>query len=245
VRDFVLRSVEWLFKTIPELGGLQFETGDTGVCQCSACIKRYSSSAKIISYDDMAALYPKVSEIILASGDAWAVCETYAHFLPRRTRPEPSFGCGLPAYAAGMFSTVPKQAFFQWVADGFIDPADPGYSWIAEGGQGQEWQEADRVPAPLEGHRHIMRAHFGTFWTGAIRQRLAVTKIQRMCRLSAASKLHCISLFGEGSAFHANAEFNYLAGSYFSAHPEASMETFVAEMMGARLGGSSAARDYV
>jgi hypothetical protein len=106
VRDFVLRSVEWLFKAIPELGGLQFETGDTGVCQCANCRKRYSSDAKIISYDDMALLYPKVTEIILAAQPgAWAVCETYAHFLPRRMRAEPNFACGLFPNAVGWAKT--------------------------------------------------------------------------------------------------------------------------------------------
>lgn len=246
VRDFVLRSVEWLFKAIPELGGLQFETGDTGVCQCANCRKRYSSDAKIISYDDMALLYPKVTEIILAAQPgAWAVCETYAHFLPRRMRAEPNFACGLFPNAPAMLSTVPKEAFFQWVADGFIDPADPAYSWVGENRNEKEWQEGERVPAPLENHRHIMRAHFGTLWAGGPRHRLSVEKIGRMCRLSAASNLHCISLFGEGAGFHANAEFNYLAGSFFSSRPDASLETFVDEVLGPRLGGAKAARDYV
>jgi hypothetical protein len=246
VRDFVLRSVEWLFKTIPELGGLQFETGDTGCCQCEACRKRYSSEVNVISYDDMALLYPKVSEIILAANsDAWAVCETYAHFLPRRLRPNPSFACGMPEYAPAMLAKVPQNAFFQWVADGFIDPADPGYAWVGEGRKDTQWEEGERVPEPLSSHRHIMRAHYGTYWAGAARHRLSIEKIQRMCRLSAASKLNRISLFGEGAAFQANAEFNYLAGSYFSSNPDSSMETFTAEILAPRLGGVDAANEYI
>jgi hypothetical protein len=246
VRDFVLRSVEWLFKAIPELGGLQFETGDTGVCQCAVCRKRYSSDVNVLSYDDMSLLYPKVAEIILsAQSDAWAVCETYAHFLPRRTRPNPAFACGMPDYAPALFANVPKDAFFQWVADGFIDPKDRGYGWVGEGTNEREWQDGERVPAPLEKHRHIMRAHYGTYWSGVARHSLAIDKIQRMCRLSAASKLHCISLFGEGAAFHANAEFNYLAGCYFSAHPESSIGAFMYEVLSPRLGGPDAARDYI
>ncbi|MBI3829559.1 MAG: hypothetical protein HY291_08585 [Planctomycetes bacterium] len=246
VRDFVLRSVEWLFKALPELGGLQFETGDTGVCQCAACRKRYSSEAEMISYDDMAELYPKVAEIVLGSKpEAWAVCETYAHFLPRRKKARACFACGMPSEVPALLSGVPKEAHFQWVGDGFIDPKDTNYEWVGEGSGDPPWQAGEGIPDRLRQHRHIMRAHYGTHWSGRVRHRLAIERIRKLCRLSASAKLERISLFGEGSAFHANAEFNYLAGCFFSTHPEASMEAFAAEVMAPRLGGPGLAGDFI
>ncbi len=35
-QDFIAESLSWLFKNLP-LGGVQVETGDTGICQCKQC----------------------------------------------------------------------------------------------------------------------------------------------------------------------------------------------------------------
>ena len=40
LHDFVIESLDWLFKEIPELGGIQMESSDTGVCQCAKCRER-------------------------------------------------------------------------------------------------------------------------------------------------------------------------------------------------------------
>jgi len=33
-QEYVSESLRWLFTTLPQLSGVQLETGDTGVCQC-------------------------------------------------------------------------------------------------------------------------------------------------------------------------------------------------------------------
>lgn len=226
---YILRSVEWLFRTIPELGGLQFETGDTGVCQCEKCRRRRILPADNVSLDDMALYYPKVVETILAAKpDAWAICETYHNFLPKRLSEPTDFGRGFPPAFMNIFTNIPGKAFFQWVCD----------EWLKG-----EWQEGAEVPLP--GYRHIMRAHFGTYWWGSSRHRLEIENIRRMCRLSASSNLYCVSLFGEGAAYNANDEFNYLAQVYFSAHPVAGINEFIRVEMAPRLGGEERAADYI
>ncbi|NQU76762.1 MAG: hypothetical protein HQ546_10665 [Planctomycetes bacterium] len=227
--DYMLRSVEWLFRSIPELAGLAFETGDTGVCQCQKCRRRRITPAESISFDDMALYYPKVVETILSvNPKAQAICETYHHFLPKRLLAPTQFNRGLPAEAADMLAVVPKGAWFQWVCD----------EWVSG-----EWLEGAQMP--LKGYRHIMRAHFGTYWWGSSRHRLEVEKIRRMCLLSASSGLHAVSLFGESAAYHANDEFNYLAQVYFSAHPQDGLDDFVRSEMSERLGGQDRAADYL
>jgi hypothetical protein len=229
VMDYVLRSVEWLFRAMPELAGLAFETGDTGVCQCDNCLRRRHMPSETISLEDMALFYPKVAEAILSlKPGALVICETYHHFLPRRLMAPTGFGAGLPQEAVQMLSTVPKEACFQWVCD--------------------EWMEGDwpeEAVCPLEAHRHIMRAHFGTYWWGSSRHRLEVERIRWMCRFSAASGLYCVSLFGESPVFHANAEFNYLAQAYFSRKPQADLKDFAAEVMAPLLGGEDRALEYL
>jgi hypothetical protein len=223
-----MRSVEWLFKAIPELGGLQFETGDTGTCQCGRCRRRREFPSESLSLDDMALYYPKVVETILSvQPEAWAICETYLHFLPNNLTVPAAFGSGMPSAAVAAFKRVPKAALFQWVGDLAL---------------GDHWPEG--APHPLRGYRHIMRAHFGTYWMNNSRHRLEIEPIRALCRLSAASGLYGISLFGEGAAYHANVEFNYLAGVYFSAHPRAGIGEFVRDAMAPRLGGNRRAADY-
>jgi len=38
-QEHIAESLQWLFKNVP-LGGVQIESGDTGVCQCRACRDR-------------------------------------------------------------------------------------------------------------------------------------------------------------------------------------------------------------
>ena len=54
-----------------------------------------------------------------------------------------------------------------------------------------------------------------------------------------------MSMFGEGSPFHTNAEFNYLALQYFANDPDATVEQFADEVMAPRLGGKTLAEAYL
>ncbi len=47
-----------------ELGGVQMETGDTGVCQCPRCRDRREHPGLSFSWEDMAMMYPIAVEAI-------------------------------------------------------------------------------------------------------------------------------------------------------------------------------------
>ena len=66
---------------LPELGGIQIEAGDNGVCQCERCKARRGAGSGTISAADMAGIYPDaVNTILRRKPDALVICEAYKHF---------------------------------------------------------------------------------------------------------------------------------------------------------------------
>lgn len=222
VREFVLESLSKLFAELPELGGIQMEAGDSGVCCCERCLARRSQggdadSNSALSLSDMADIYPEAARAVRnASEDAWIICENYVHFLNNPAYGDP----GSPAIRKLL--SMPDDIFWQW-SDRRLKPG--------------MWTESDRLPEHLRRFRHIMRCHHGTQWDGG-RHTLVIDKIREQCRLSQLSGMNAVSIFGECSPFHANTEFNYLALSYFGDDPQASLDSFMEDVMEPRLGGS-------
>ena len=88
-----------------------------------------------------------------------------------------------------------------------------------------------------------MRSHTGTQWWGG-RNTPGIELIRRQCQLSYDSGLDAVSMFGETSPYHTNAEFNYLALEYFADHPHNSIENFAEDVMASRLGGIANAKKW-
>jgi hypothetical protein len=235
-QDFAAESLAWLFMNLP-LGGVQMETGDTGVCECKLCRDRRKHPVGSFSWEDMALMYPLATDAIRSvSPDAWVVCETYSHPQPYKGPDAvPGFGDGKAAWADDALEKFPRGVFVQWVADRYIRQ-EPARDWTAEG----HVSGADL--------RHVMRAHFGTDWGwGGSRGEVAVDWISKMVQKSAASGFDAISLFGEVSPFHAGAELNYLALTDFGSadNPGADQDAFIQRIAAPLLGGVDHARDFV
>lgn len=231
LRNFVLDSLDYVFHAIPELGGIQMETGDSFVCMCEQCRARRAEmqggeeQVPLMSFSDMADIYPEAADVVWRrSPDAWVICETYTHFLDCKFFDDPDS----PALKAIL--KMPDKTFWQWKCD----------SRLAKG----TWLDGDRLQAPLRKFRHIMRAHHGTQWLGG-RHTLAVDDIRRQCRLSFESGVQGVSIFGEGAPFHTNVEFNYLALQYFADHPMDSLHSFAENVMAPLLGGTELAGIYL
>ena len=230
LNDFVLESLDWLFREIPELGGIQMEAGDSGICQCPKC--RAKRGPRFLdpwtSLSDMSRIYPQAAEAVLRrSPDAWVICETYHHFL------DDSCGFFKPENDSPELQAIqrmPENVFWQWKCDARL--------------QDGTWREGDRLPGGMLRFRHVMRAHSGTQWWGS-RHQPAVDKIRRQCRLSFDAGLDAVSLFGEGAPFHTGAEMNYLALQYYADHPLAPLEAFVCDVMAPLLGGEEYARRFL
>jgi hypothetical protein len=237
-QDYVARSCEWLFKTLPTLGGVQMETGDTGVCHCAQCKERRKYDAAGFSWEDMALMYPIATDAIRSvSPKAMIVCETY-------TNPEPypdpkkqgSFGEGRPSWADECLDRFPRDVFVQWVCDQFVHP------YVKK--SGLKWTKAGSVSN--KDRRNIMRAHFATYWMGR-RNELSVDWIAEMIQKSMAANFDAISLFGEMSPVNSGPELNYLAlENYGSAdNPKADLNLFLEKVAAPLLGGPEEAKKYL
>ena len=228
---YILDSLHWVFTAIPELGGIQMETGDTRVCWCPRCTERRGEQAakEAMSVEDMIAAYPDaVVAVRAANPDAWVMCETYHHFNDDPCR---QFYRPDAESAFASLRKMPSDVFWQWKCDRQL--------WDGKDG----WKDEDRLPPVLGRFRHMMRAHSGTQWRGG-RATWAVGLIREQCRLSYASGICGVSLFGEISPYHANAEFNYLALQYFADHPDRTEAEFVRDVMSPLLGGDELAAKY-
>jgi len=233
-QEFAAESLQWLLETLP-LGGVQMEAGDTGVCQCELCRERRQHPSGASSWEDMALMYPMAAAAIRSvSADPWIVCETYQHPEPFAGPHEhPSFGEGKPAWADECLAEFPDDVFVQWTCDRYVSPSKE-----------LAWTRAGAVSSGSR--RHIMRAHFGTYW-GGMRGEMAVDWIAEMVQRSMASGYDTVSIFGEVSPFHTGAELNYLALEHFGseANPTASVDAFVRDVAAPLLGGEQHARDYL
>ncbi len=236
-QDFMAESLAWLFKNL-SLGGVQIESGDTGVCECEQCRDRRKHPVSSFSWEDMALMYPLATDAVRSvAPDAWVVCETYSHPQPCSDPNEaPGFGGGKPAWADAALAEFPRGVFVQWVCDRFLREKPTEQTWTADG----RVSDTDR--------RHIMRAHFGTNWGwGGFRGELAVEWIAKMVQQSVASGMDAISLFGEVSPVHTGAELNYLALADFgsASNSTANYDAFVQQVAAPLLGGVDHARDFV
>ncbi|MBP5640022.1 MAG: hypothetical protein J6X55_11125 [Victivallales bacterium] len=230
LNQFVLDSLEWVFHEIPELGGIQMESGDYGTCKCPRCQERRAQrdANELMSVVDMLNIYPQAANAVWSqSPDAWVICETYHHFLDKACK---MFYDSEPSADLQNLLAMPEKTFFQWWCDARLDSG--------------QWSSQDHLPASLTKFRHIMRAHSGTQWLSG-RHRLCIDRIRRQCKLSYESGLQGVSMFGESSPFNANDEFNYLAFQYFADAPFATVDNFVTDVMTPLLGSKEYADLYL
>lgn len=229
LNEYVLESLDWVFREIPELGGIQMESGDNGVCKCPSCQARRSASEnEYLSVADMAGVYPDATETILrVAPDALIICETYSHFLDEACK---FFDSKEPNKDLEKLFKMPESVYWQWKCD--VQLRD------------DSWPVGAPMLESMKKFNHVMRAHSGTQWWGAGRASFAVERIRKQCLLSYESGLQAVSMFGENAPFHANAEFNYLAMTYFADHPHATTEDYIKDVMAPRLGGEELGAMY-
>ena len=125
---------------------------------------------------------------------------------------------------------MPESVYWQWKCD--VQLRD------------DSWPVGAPMLESMKKFNHVMRAHSGTQWWGAGRASFAVERIRKQCLLSYESGLQAVSMFGENAPFHVNAEFNYLAMTYFADHPHATTEDYIKDVMAPRLGGEELGAMY-
>ncbi len=225
-------AVSWLAETF-EIGGINIESGDYGVCGCDRCVARRANAAEAARRKD-------------DHGDSWSHTDMAENF-PRLYRAAKAKKPDLWVYCE-----------MQW--DNLLDPvAREAQHKLPRGGVYQHtanksfWQrlrtelKRDYVEA-LPTQPNVLRCQFACQWNGDERtERYAFNArtFADMATIGARDAMEGLTVWGEPSDYHATVELSYIAFARFTWDPALTWERFMAEEMAPRLGGPEAAERFV
>jgi hypothetical protein len=210
-------AVQWLAETFA-IGGINFETGDYGVCQCPDCAARRTAD-ETWSLRDMALLYPRLFEAARQSRpDLWLVSEAYWDNI-------------LNLDALAPLAGLPADAIYQFCIN---------RSYWPQLKANLTREHVSRLPRP----KNVLRTHMGTQWNHE-RYELIARRFAEMMQLIHTTGMQGATIFSEVSAFSVVNEINYLAFARFGYEAGLTWEKFVAGDLGPLLGGAEAAARYL
>ncbi len=225
-------GVIWLTETF-DLGGINIEAGDYGVCGCSRCVARRANEAE-------------AARRAREHGDFWSHTDMADNF-PRLYRAAKSRKPDLWVYSE-----------IQW--DNLLDPvAHEAQRRLPHGGIYQHttnrtyWGRIQReltreYVESLPMQPNVLRCQFACQWNGderSERYALNARVFGEMATLCADRGMHGLTVWGEPSPYHAAVELSYLAFARFSWDPSLTWERFLDQDAAPLLGGTDAASRFV
>jgi len=230
--EWMEEAVGWLAETF-EIGGINIESGDYGVCGCDRCVARRANAAEAArrkddhgdswSHTDMAENFPRLYRAAKAKKpDLWIYCEMQWDNL-------------LDPVASEAQTKLPKGGIYQHTANRSF------------------WRrlrtelKRDYVEA-LPTQPNVLRCQFACQWNGderTERYALNARTFADMATIGARDGMEGLTVWGEPSDYHATVELSYLAFARFTWEPTLTWERFMAEEMAPRLGGRAAAERFV
>lgn len=230
--DWMEEAVGWLAETF-DIGGINIESGDYGVCGCERCVARRKNDAEAARRVD-------------DHGDSWSHTDMAENF-PRLYRAAKARKPDLWIYAE-----------MQW--DNLLDPvAAEVQTALPPGGIYQHttnrsfWSRLqneltrDYVTA-LPTQPNVLRCQFACQWNGDERTErygLNARVFADMARFVDKVGMEGLTVWGEPSAYHATAELSYIAFARFTWDPSLTWDAFLDEDLAPRLGGRAAAERFV
>lgn len=216
--EFNIKAIQWLAKTF-EIGGINFESGDYGTCQCKDCVERRAKD-KQWSHEDMASLYPKLFSAAKESRpELWTICEAYWDNILNLEALEP-------------LKKVPQNAVFQYCTNrGYL--VDQVFKQLTQA-------HVTKVP----GNQKILRTHMGSQWQNE-RYTLVAERYAKMMQVAYNNGMHGATIFGEPSDYSVVNEINYLAFARFGYNAKLTWDQFINNDLAPLLGGEKAAREYL
>lgn len=202
--EWTLEGLRWLCANF-DIGGVEFQTSDEAVCQCSEC-QQYGDRGGKVSFDDIDRLLPPlVDEVLRHHPDAWVTCSTSQPLT--RERVETSSG------------PRPGEAAVTWFLDTF-----PGYA-----AQRQDWnfvaeyRAGDRAPTG----RDIAMLPYNSA-AGYDEDVIHVEDLYRAAAVARAMRFEGLMTFGElGGLSH---RINYAALATFAREPGVDPRTFLSRV---------------
>lgn len=217
--QYHIEAIQWLADTF-DIGGINFETGDYGACECIDCSKRRVSSQQW-STEDMALLYPRLFEAARKNSrhkNLWLICEAYWDNLLDLDQLLP-------------LVNLPDDAIYQFCINRSY--------WTQ-----LQAQLTQGYVKQLPHSTNILRTHMGSQWQME-RHQLVAKRYSEMMRLCYNTGLKGATIFGEMSPFNTVNEINYLAFARFGYDAELTWDQFVKHDLGNLLGGAEAAQKYL
>jgi hypothetical protein len=230
--EWMEEGVAWLAETF-DIGGINIESGDYGVCGCELCVARRANAAEAArrmsdhgdswSHTDMAENFPRLYRAAKAKKpDLWIYCEMQWDNL-------------LDPVASAAQAKLPRGGIYQHTANkGF-------------------WRRLRReltrdYVARLPTQPNVLRCQFACQWNGDERtERYAFNArtFADMAAVGARVGMEGLTVWGEPSPYHATVELSYLAFARFTWDPSLGWDRFLDEEMAPRLGGREAAERFV
>jgi len=226
------KAVSWLAETF-EIGGINIESGDYGVCGCARCVARRSNPAE-------------ANRRISDTGDSWSQTDMAENF-PRLYRAAKAKRPDLWIYCE-----------MQW--DNLLDPvAHEAQRKLPRGGIYQHtanktfWARLkdelrrDHVEA-LPTQPNVLRCQFACQWNGDERTERYAFNARTFAEMAAVARevgMEGLTVWGEPSAYHATVELSYLAFARFCYEPMLTWERFLNDDLAPLLGGRAAVDRFV
>lgn len=225
-------AIGWLAETF-EIGGINIESGDYGVCGCARCAERRAAredadrrsggATESWSHADMADFYPRLfaaatsrrKNLWLYSELQWDNMLDHEAHAPLRALPD-----------AGIYQHTLNRTYWNRVRE----------------------ELTPEIVAGLPTRHNVFRAQFACQWNGSRiteRYRFNGRDFFELCRTAAATGVEGLTIWGEVSPFEAPVEFSYLAFSRFGWDPALTWERFVSEEIAPRVGGDAAAERFL
>jgi hypothetical protein len=224
-------ATAWLAETF-QIGGVNIEAGDYGVCGCGLCAARRAERedasrrkgyAESWSHADMADYYPRLLEIIKARHpDAWVYSEIQWDNLLDFEAQRPL--AGMPD--GGIYQHTLNRSYWKRV----------------------EREITPEYAATLPTRINVLRTQFNCQWNGDYRTeryRLNARDIAAQSKKAAEIGFRGHTIWGEVSSYETAADLGYRAFARFTWDPDLTWEQFLAEDLAPLFDGVEGANRYV
>lgn len=230
--DWMEEAVGWLAATF-DIGGINIESGDYGVCDCPRCTARRANDAEAArrakeygdswSHSDMAANFPRLYNAAKAvKPDLWIYCEMQWDNL-------------LEPVAAGVQAALPHGGVYQHTCNRSYwkrlrEALPAGY--------------VERLPT----QPNVLRCQFACQWNGDARtERYALNArdFADMSRQGYRMGMQGLTVWSEPSDYNAATEISYLAFARFGWNPELTWDEFVAREVAPLFDGEDGAKRFI